>query len=222
MLGGLEGQGLLWTDLGAWREQLLRSPWIRDAALRRSLPSTIEVVVSERTPIGVARVGGTLYLMDDRGVLIDQYGPRYADLDLPIIDGLPPAAAGQVTTDPLRADLAARVIASLGPDPDLTRRLSQVDVTDPHNASVMLTGDAAVIVVGDDQFLPRLRSYLQLAPAIREHVSDIDQLDLRFDNRIFVRPHGKATTSGVVAGRTGGAASPAADTSVDSRRPRPQ
>jgi cell division protein FtsQ len=89
VLSGLRGESLLWTDLDAWRRRLLASPWVRDAALRRSLPSTVEVVVSERLPIGIARInGGEMYLVDERGVIIDQYGPQYADFDLPIIDGL--------------------------------------------------------------------------------------------------------------------------------------
>ena len=46
VLSGLRGESLLWTDLDAWRRRLLSSPWVRDAALRRSLPATVDVVVS--------------------------------------------------------------------------------------------------------------------------------------------------------------------------------
>ena len=97
-------------------------------------------------------------------------------------------------TDEARAELAARVIASIKIKPDILRRLSQVDVSDAHNASVILAGDPAVILVGEDQFLPRLQSYLELASALRERVADIDYVDLRFDDRIYVRP--KARTKG--------------------------
>ncbi|HYM23460.1 MAG TPA: FtsQ-type POTRA domain-containing protein [Vicinamibacterales bacterium] len=200
VLGGLRGESLMWTDLDAWRSRLLASPWVRDAALRRSLPSTVEVAVLERTPIGIARLrssGGGLYLVDDRGVIIDQYGPQYADLDLPIVDGLdtlrrPPGAGGSApangSTDPYRAELAARVIAALRAKPRAAARLSQVDVSDLHNAAVILNGDPAVIHLGDDQFLPRLESYLGLASALRERVPDIESVDLRFDDRIYVKP----------------------------------
>ena len=51
VLGGMRGQNLIWCDLNGWRQRLLSSPWVRDADLRRSLPSTVEVVVSERRPI---------------------------------------------------------------------------------------------------------------------------------------------------------------------------
>jgi cell division protein FtsQ len=187
LLSGLRGESLMWTDLDAWRRRLLASPWVRDAALRRSLPSTVEVVVLERQPIGIGRLAGEMYLVDDRGVVIDQYDPQYADLDLPIIDGLS-APPGEGMTDERRADLAARVIAAFRAKPDIARRLSQVDVSDVHNASVILTGDPAVIELGDDRFLQRIQSYLELAPTLRERVPDIEYVDLRFDERIYVRP----------------------------------
>jgi len=207
VLTGLRGESLMWTDLDAWRSRLLASPWVRDAALRRSLPSTVEVVVLERTPIGIARAassGGELYLVDDRGVIIDQFGPQYADLDLPIVDGL--VTNGPSPADPLRADLAARVIASLAAKPHVSAKLSQVDVSDLHNAAVMLTGDPAVIHLGDEQFLPRLESYLGLAAALRERVPDIESVDLRFDERIYVRPISTASQKGAAARRAAAAA----------------
>ena len=190
VLTGLRGESLLRTDLDVWRARLLASPWVRDAALRRSLPSTIDVVVSERQPIGIGRINGDMYLVDERGVIIDQYGPQYADLDLPIIDGLTVASGGGGSlTDEARAELAARLIASLKAQPQLARRLSQVDVADLHNASVILDGDPAVIQLGEDQFLARLQSYLDLSSTLRERVADIDSVDLRFDDRIYVRPN---------------------------------
>ena len=193
VLSGLRGENLLFTDLDAWRNRLLASPWVRDAALRRSLPSTIEVAVVERTPIGVARMGGELYLIDERGVLMDQFGPQYADFDLPIVDGLTAtdvntSPAPGASVDDARAELAARVIAALRSKPALAKRLSQVDVADGHNATVILTGDPAVLELGDDQFVPRLESYLALAPTLRERIADIDYVDLRFDDRIYVKP----------------------------------
>jgi cell division septal protein FtsQ len=206
VLSGLRGESLVWTDLDRWRQRLLASPWVRDASLRRSLPSTVEVVVWEREPIAIGRINDDMYLIDERGTVIDQYGPQYQDLDLPIVDGLtaappvrtqsPPdgqgsAGAGSAAApapDRVRADLAARVIAALRTQPAIGGRLSQIDVSDVHNAQVILAGDAAVISLGEDQFLARLESYLDLAPALHDRVTEIDHVDVRFDNRVYVRP----------------------------------
>jgi cell division protein FtsQ len=186
VLNGLQGESILRADLDAWRRRLLASPWVREAALHRSLPSTVEVAVAERQPMAIARIHSEMYLVDAHGIVIDEYGPQYADLDLPIVDGL--VTNGPSKTDPFRGELAARVITSLGSKPHVAAMLSQVDVSDLHNAAVMLTGDPAVIHLGEDQFLSRIESYLGVAAALRERVADIESVDLRFEERIYVRP----------------------------------
>ncbi len=93
-----------------------------------------------------------------------------------------------------RADLAARLLVALRAKPPVLQRVSQVDVRDAHNAAVILTGDPAVLYVGEERFAQRLESYLDLASALRDQVTNIDYVDLRFDNRIYVRP-ASATSS---------------------------
>jgi cell division septal protein FtsQ len=186
---GLKGQNLMWTDLEEWRGRLLQSPWVRDAALRRSLPSTVEIAVSERLPAIIARLDGRLFLVDDQGIVIDHFGPSYASFNLPIVDGLSASGPGPgVKADPTRASLAARVVAALRGNPDIAKRVSQIDVADPHNAHVTLAGDPAVLYLGDEQFQQRVESYLQLADRLRESVPDIEYVDLRFGSRVFVGP----------------------------------
>ena len=194
MLDGLRGESLFGTDLDAWRHRLLASPWVRDAALRRSLPSTVDVAISERTPAGIGRVGDQMYLVDERGIVIDQFGPQYADLDLPLIDGLAMPSSDGAAADSARAELASRIITALHAKQDLSKKLSQIDVSDVHNAAVILSGDPAVIYLGDDNFAQRLQSYVDLAPALRERVPSIDYVDLRFEDRIYVRPAGARQT----------------------------
>jgi len=194
----LRGSSILRVDLDAFRQRLVESPWVADVALRRVLPSTVEVFVSERRPVGLSRMGQELYLVDESGTVIDQFGPQYSEFDLPIIDGLvPPAARGakaNASVDPARAELASRVIASLGQSQQIASRLSQVDVSDVHDAVVLLDGDSALLRLGDDKFLERVQSYLELSTALRERVVNIDYVDLRFDPRVYVRPaveHGR-------------------------------
>jgi cell division septal protein FtsQ len=87
------------------------------------------------------------------------------------------------------------LIASVGSRPEIARRLSQVDVSDLHNAAVILSGDPAVLYVGEDRFLSRLQSYVDLAEALRERVQQIDYVDLRFGDRIYVRPVGASRSA---------------------------
>jgi cell division protein FtsQ len=194
---GLRGSSILLVDLETYRRKLLESPWVADVALRRVLPGTVELFILERRPVGLCRLGDDLFLVDRQGTVIDQFGPKYVEFDLPIIDGLvrPPEGA-RPTIDPARAELAARVIESLAARRDLAKRISQIDVGDVRNAVVLLDDDPALLHVGDERFLERLQSYLDLAPALRERVPEIDYVDLRFEERVYVRPAGSRDRAG--------------------------
>jgi cell division protein FtsQ len=195
LLDGLSGASIVTTDLERWRQKLLESPWVADASIRRMFPGTLAVAIVERQPMGIGRLKGALYLIDRTGAVIDEFGPNYADLDLPIIDGLTPTGgardtldAARDTVDAARAELAGRLMSELEGRPGLAGKVSQIDVSDVRNAIVMLKGDTAFLRVGDEQFSERLQSYLDLMPALRERMPDIDYVDLRFDERVYVRP----------------------------------
>jgi cell division protein FtsQ len=189
LLDGLRGTNMVTIDLEDWRQRLMASPWVANAAMRRVLPGQVDVFIAEREPMGIGRIGQSLYLVDNRGDVIDEFGPNYAELDLPIIDGLS-AGTGEtgLLIDESRASLAGRLLTSLSARPELARRVSQVDVTDPHDAVLILDGDTVLVRVGEDQFVERVQTYIDLVPALRERVAEIDYVDMRFDERVYVRP----------------------------------
>ena len=189
IIDGLRGSSILTADLPRYRRRLLESPWVADVAMRRVLPSTVEVFVSERRPVGLCRLRNDLYLVDGQGTLIDAYGPQYAEFDLPIIDGLVrPPSSGQPTIDEQRAELAARAIDAIAARRDLAQRISQIDVRDAHDVVILLQNDPALLHLGEERFLERLQAYVDLAPTLRDRVPEMDYVDLRFDERVYVRP----------------------------------
>ena len=212
LMEGAKGANILSLDLAEYRHRVMQSPWVADVALRRVIPSTIEVFISERRPLGLCRLGNQLYLLDRTATLIDEYGPQYAKLDLPIIDGVvrPPAGnrrgnarALKGTESPIideaRTELAAQVIDSLASYKSLSDRVSQIDVSDSRNAVVLLDDDTAQLRIGNEKFVERLQLYLDMAPALREHVSEIDYVDLRFGRGIVVHPRdGNASAEAVL------------------------
>jgi len=188
LLDGLRGRHILGIDLGEWQQRLQSSAWVEEATLRRVLPATIEVRIRERRPMAIGRVASALYLVDANGVVVDEYGPTYADLDLPMVDGMGGAGPGKGVMDEARVALAGRVIAGLAARPDLLSKVSLIDVSNAHDAVVMLEGDTAMLRLGEEAFVERLQQYLDLGDALRERVAAIDYVDLRFPERLYVRP----------------------------------
>jgi cell division protein FtsQ len=189
LLDDMRGQSILRIDFDRYRQTVLASPWVADVTLWRRLPSTIQVRVRERAPLAIARAGESLYLVDAEGVLLDAFGPAYADLDLPIVSGLVDrTAAVGGRADPARVQLAGRFLDALSAAPALRDRLSDIDVSASRDVTVLLDGETAVLHLGDTRFVERLTLYLDLAPTLGREIGTIDTVDLRFDERVFVKP----------------------------------
>ena len=186
LLDDLRGVSMITVDLEDWRQKLLAAPWVADVAMRRVFPGTLSVVITERQPLGIGRIRNGLYLLDRDGVVVDEFGPKYADFDLPIIDGL---TGGDGSTE-TRAVLAGRILADLLRRPEVSRLVSQIDVSNVSDAVVILKDDTALIHTGDDHFADRVQAYLDYAPRLREEVPLIDSVDMRFGERVFVKPQG--------------------------------
>lgn len=188
LVGDLRGTSLLHLRLDEIEAHLRDSPWVADVTLRRVLPSTLDIRIVERVPMAVARIGAQLYLIDDAGVIVDEYGPQYGDLDLPIVDGLAaPRSDDGPVVDAGRAQLTARFLREIGSRPDLRRAISQVDVATPGNVTVLLGDNATLLYLGDEKFVERLQTYLEMAPALAERQRAIDYVDLRFGSRVFLK-----------------------------------
>lgn len=191
LVDSLRGQNIFLTNLEIQRSNLQASAWVKDVNLRRVLPSTVIVSVTERQPLGVARHGGRLYLVDEIGKVVDEYGPLFEEFDSPIIDGL---LLGDVSehngAETGRVELATQLLRQVAEREDLSARISQVDVRNPRDVVVLLSGDPAFIHLGNERFVERLETYLDLESILRAHVPKIDYVDLRFDRRVYVRPVG--------------------------------
>ena len=185
LVGGITEQSIFHLDLEEYRMRVLDSPWVSDAVLWRVFPSTVQVRVTERTPLAIARLNRLAYLVDATGAIIDAAGPQYREFDLPIVDGLLADDTGGTLADPERVQLVERLLADLSGRSDLLKRVSQVDVSNPRNAVVLLDGEPARLYLGDREFLARLQRYEEAAARVRERVAAVDYFDLRFD-RVFV------------------------------------
>ena len=168
LLDGIRSERILRIDFEVYRKRVMDSPWVADVSLRRVLPSTVEVRVVERVPMAIARLGPQLYLVDHAGVIMDEFGPQYRDFDLPIVDGLVAASRGGPVTDRDRVHLTGRFLESLSERPDLRKRLSQLDVSNARDLVAILDGDPAALHLGDERFVERLTTYLEISQTLHD------------------------------------------------------
>jgi cell division septal protein FtsQ len=185
LVEGMIGQNILRVNFADFRLRLMDSPWVADATLWRVLPSTVGVEIVERVPMAIARLDQQLYLVDDKGIIIDEYGPQYREFDLPLVDGLvrSPSPAAEAEANPAATAVTGRFIEALRGDADLRRRVSQIDVSDPRDVVALLSDGPTLVHLGDTRFVERLRTYLELEPTLAQQFADVDSVDLRFEEK---------------------------------------
>ena len=115
---------------GAPADSRTRSGWTR-VEIRRVFPASVSVVLTEKQAIALGRINGSLFLIDRTAMIIDEYGPNYAEFDLPIVDGLGSEqgtddARGRAARDDARA---VSRLAAVAPGP--CQRVSEIDLRDP-------------------------------------------------------------------------------------------
>ena len=149
--------------------------------MRRKLPDTLTVDVTERFPIAFAETD-QLYVMDASGELIDLLGPRTAGFDLPVIRGL-----GGVSME-VRRDRARRASVLLDDLGDLSAEVSEMSVDASGDLLVVLRGDGSVLKLAEPPYRRRVLSFLALRQKLRERCPDAEYFDLRFKDRIYAKP----------------------------------
>ena len=192
MLGPAVGDNLISADLEALRSNLAASPWVGGAVVRRKLPDTLLVNVTERFPIALAETD-QLYVMDATGELIDLLGPRTASFDLPIVRGL-----GGVSVE-VRRDRARRANTLLTDLGDLAAEVSEISVDRSGDLLIVLRGDGSVLKLAEPPYRKRVLSFLALRQKLRERCPDAEYFDLRFKDRIYAKPASRDEKSDLTA-----------------------
>jgi cell division protein FtsQ len=179
LLGPAVGENILRLDIDELKAHLRASPWVRDAAVGRTLPDTLKVDVRERVPVALAELG-RLFLMDADGVVIDEYGPRTSAFDLPIVRGLDGLDAES------RRERAQRAGALLRELEELAAEVSEVRVEDSGDLRVVLRGTPAELRMAPP-FRKAFLTFLGLREELTERCPDAEYFDLRFRDRIYAR-----------------------------------
>jgi cell division protein FtsQ len=170
---------MLGFDTDAAKARLEAVPWIRHAQVMRLLPSTLQVVIEERSPYAVWQSKGKTFVVDDQGVMLAPALPQaYPDLPLVVGDG-----AGKN---------AAALYEQLEPYAELRRKmLAALRVGDRRWTLKLRSG--LEIMLPDDNIAVALDSLTKLEEERGILERDLASVDLRLLDRITVRLREAAT-----------------------------
>lgn len=164
---------MLGFDTDAAKARLEAVSWIRHAQVMRLLPSTLQVVVEERTPQAIWQNQGQTYVVDSEGVVLaPALREAYADLPLVVGEGA--------------AKHAAQLFDQLTPFGELTRDVvAAIRVGDRRWTLKLASG--VEIMLPDDNVGEALAALTKLERERGVLEREIAAVDLRLLDRVTVR-----------------------------------
>ncbi|MFZ5596346.1 MAG: cell division protein FtsQ/DivIB [Bacillota bacterium] len=141
------GQNIFKLDLKASSQKVKIIPLVKNVEMHRRLPSTVEIVVAERSPLALLPSEAGFIQVDEEGVYL-QKGDIAAN-QMPVITGVAyalPAPGEKIASGEL--DTALAVVKGL--PGDLTERLSEINVTGGQVVLYTLEGIQCRLGLPDD------------------------------------------------------------------------
>ena len=160
----------IWIDMTPLAERLRRHPQIADVRLRRKLPGTLIVRVTEHMPVAVVATRSGFEVLDARGVVLPM-DPSRAPVNLPVL----------VQRDTLLLRLLADVRTA---QPALFERISEARRT---GNEVRLELPPVTVLAMTDVTVQRLADILPVEQDLASKQLRAAQLDLRYREQVIAR-----------------------------------
>lgn len=184
------GVNLFRIDIARVQRDLRALPWVNHIEIEKKLPDTLRIQVTERTPCALVQSAGALRYADENGTAFAPLSPRTGDPDLPLV----------VASNPADVQSCVQLIRDLHQrDPLLYSRIAEVRPIAPH-AFALFDRDLGTVIYADAENLSaKWRTLYAVANAERFDRGGIEYADLRFADRIILKPlHPIATSAAAI------------------------
>lgn len=175
------GENLLTLSMEDVYEKLHSSAWVRTVSMRKQLPDTLIVRLKESSPVALLQSGNGLFVLDSEGLLLERVSEA-SEYFLPMIvyesaDGsseLMEAVRLAVTINEMRDQHNVKRVEIAGLEHGVRNMVARFDGMD--------------IRVGEGDYRKKLERYFELSGEIGRRKINVDYIDLRFANRVVVKP----------------------------------
>ena len=173
-VGLKRGDPILGFQINTLHKRLNKLPWVRDATIKRKLPDTVEIYISERQPMVIWQRKKRLYLIDTAGVSITSKGlDRFQDLLIVVGEGAPKATP--------------TLLATIASQPSLVNKVVAATLIGKRRWNVLLKGGIKIRLPEKDPH----KAWQHLAHLNTKHkllARDVKMIDMRLPRRLLIRP----------------------------------
>lgn len=170
----IDSAASVWDKVEPLEERVRQHPSVREVRVRRRLPGTLIVQVTENPPVALVQATGGLVPVDEAGRTLP-VDPTAVDVDLPVLR----------ERDTLALRLLGEVREAL---PGLFARIGDVRRTERNELAIRLTEPAPrTVLAGATLSVERLSEIIPVEADLARRNVAATEIDLRYRDQVVVR-----------------------------------
>jgi cell division protein FtsQ len=181
--------GLFSVSTGEIYHRLRKSPWIKEAMVRKNLAGRVDVYLTEAVAVAVLFTDNKSYLIDRDGARLEEI-KREPTYFLPLIRTDAEASK--------EAYLEAAVLAGILYDKKVVSQTGNIELSGARPEELTMKLDNLVVKIGAGEFAKKLEKLSFVREEILRRNMKVEYVDLRFADKIVVKPlnHGEGAAGG--------------------------
>lgn len=176
-----EGNSIIYPSAKSLYERLKKTPWIKDAIIRKDLNGTLTIYIKESTPVAIASFNGVSYLIDYEAQVLEAGKIQDSATFLPVIKNIDPFKNRETIEEAVKL---LNFINSKG----FIKTEDEVTITGSNPDDLTLYINGFPIIVGKGEFETKFAKYLVINAEIERRGLKVQYIDLRFPDKVIVKP----------------------------------
>lgn len=191
-----EGNSIIYPTSKTLYERLKKTPWIKDAIIRKDLNGTITIYIKESTPVAIVTFNGNYYLVDYEAQILEDFTDKiqnnksFPDTNtketnstilLPIIKDIDPFKNRETLNEAVNL---LNFINHKG----FVKADDKIIITGNNPDNLTLYINDFPIIIGKGDFEAKFAKYLVVNNEIQKRGLNVQYIDLRVPDRVIVKP----------------------------------
>lgn len=161
-------------------KNLMQSPWIKDAVVRKELSGRIVIHISETAPTAILYKSKKPYFIDNRGVILEEI-LEPSVIFLPVIMEIDPFKNENTYKEAL-------ALINLFKEKNLMSYTGQLEITGRTPDDLSIKVDNILIKIGSGDYEKKIERLEKIKEEIKNRNIVIEHIDLRFSEQVIVKP----------------------------------
>jgi len=191
-----EGNSIIYPSSKTLYERLKKTPWIKDAIIRKDLNGTMTIYIKESTPVAIAMFNENYYLVDYEAQVLEDFTEKIqkqndfsevgtketnSTIFLPVIKNIDPFKNKETLNEAVKL---LNFINHKG----FVKADDKIIITGNNPDDLTLHINNFPIIIGKGELEAKFAKYLVVNGEIQKRGLNVQYIDLRVPDRVIVKP----------------------------------